>query len=116
MKTSKTVALTGLLGAALAVTTAVAAPATAASAHQQTQAHAMVACAYYDGNDVTSRGDTGKRVQEVQCLLNYWGYNVDVDGDFGPATEQAVRAFQAKRHLRADGIVGPRTWKALHGN
>ncbi|MGW7008004.1 peptidoglycan-binding domain-containing protein [Streptomyces sp. NPDC054933] len=114
MKTRKTVALTGLLGAALAVTTAVAAPASAAPAHQQTQAHAMVACAYYDGKDVTSRGDMGKRVQEVQCLLDYWGYNVD--GDFGPATERAVRAFQGARQLHADGIVGPRTWKALHGN
>jgi peptidoglycan hydrolase-like protein with peptidoglycan-binding domain len=35
------------------------------------------------------------------------------DGDFGPATEQPVRAFQERVHLSADGIAGPHTWQLL---
>ncbi|MGI9517456.1 MAG: peptidoglycan-binding protein [Pirellulaceae bacterium] len=33
--------------------------------------------------------------------------------DFGPATKSAVKAFQKKKSLDADGIVGPDTWMAL---
>ncbi|MFF4734758.1 peptidoglycan-binding protein [Streptomyces sp. NPDC001262] len=114
-RTRRTTALTGLLGAALAVTTAVAVPAAAAPAHEQpAQRAGYIGCLYYDGNDVVSRGDQGKKVQEVQCLLVYWGYDIEVDGDFGPATERAVRGFQGRHHLHVDGIVGPRTWRALH--
>jgi len=82
-----------------------------------------VACGYYSGKVETVRGDQGNRVREVQCLLVYWGYSVGssgVDGDFGPATESAVRKFQSDTYsvcgppgLVSDGRVGKHTWSAL---
>jgi hypothetical protein len=38
------------------------------------------------------------------------GYALTADGDFGPKTEQQVKAFQWDSGLTADGIVGPVTW------
>ena len=40
------------------------------------------------------------------------GYNIEADGDFGKATDIATKDFQAAQHLRADGKVGDRTYKA----
>ena len=39
---------------------------------------------------------------------------VSVDGSYGAATERAVRAFQQKQNLTADGVVGQTTWNALY--
>jgi peptidoglycan hydrolase-like protein with peptidoglycan-binding domain len=59
------------------------------------------------------RGDTEHPVRTLQHLLRAHGKNVAVDGLFGPATDAAVRTFQASRGLAVDGIVGPHTWSAL---
>jgi peptidoglycan hydrolase-like protein with peptidoglycan-binding domain len=38
---------------------------------------------------------------------------VQIDGIFGPQTEQAVRGFQDALDITVDGVVGPVTWRAL---
>lgn len=50
-------------------------------------------------------------VERLQRILG-----LSVDGDFGPNTDKAVRAFQAKHKLTVDGVVGPNTWKVLEGS
>lgn len=61
------------------------------------------------------RGNRGLAVQALQRQLRFhYGYkSVKVDGVFGASTKTAVKNFQAKRKLVADGIVGLSTWKAL---
>lgn len=58
-------------------------------------------------------GDSGPVIAALQHLLNFKGQNLNVDGDFGPQTRNAVIAFQNQSGLSADGIVGPLTWSAL---
>lgn len=54
-------------------------------------------------------------VRGVQRRLIQLGFDPgEIDGDFGDATEAAVKAFQEKYDLDADGIVGPLTWAALN--
>ena len=60
-------------------------------------------------------GDQGSEVAEIQGQLAELGYDLDADGDYGPATEAAVKAFQASMGLEADGLVGESTYRALLG-
>lgn len=55
----------------------------------------------------------GSDVKYVQERLNNHGAKVVVDGEYGPKTAAAVKAFQKASKLTADGIVGPKTWAAL---
>src|SRR5712671_5272866 len=64
---------------------------------------------------VLRRGCQGAEVRMLQQALNARPYirHIDEDGFFGPKTEEAVRAFQHKVHVTADGIVGPVTYALL---
>jgi hypothetical protein len=61
-----------------------------------------------DGNPTLRRGATGDDVKRLQKLLG-----VLQDGDFGAQTEAKVREAQRQAGLVPDGIVGPKTWRAL---
>lgn len=52
-------------------------------------------------------GSTGRHVEVIQRFLG-----ITVDGEFGPATQAAVRNYQRARGLTVDGVVGPATWAA----
>lgn len=65
---------------------------------------------------VLRRGNKGEDVKKLQKLLLEKGYSVGscgVDGDFGSATQAAVKAFQKANKLTVDGVVGAKTWAAL---
>lgn len=69
---------------------------------------------------VLRRGDKGPAVAALQSLLNGAGVTVNgaklaEDGIFGSGTEIAVRAFQADRGLKVDGLAGPDTLAAFEG-
>ena len=62
------------------------------------------------------RGMVGWDVSIVQFLLHRRGLRVGgIDGIYGRGTQQAVRSFQRRAALAADGIVGPATTRALAG-
>ena len=60
------------------------------------------------------RGSRGEIVRQIQKALCGAGFHVGViDGIFGQMTEDAVKEFQSKNNLKADGIVGPATLAKL---
>jgi hypothetical protein len=60
-------------------------------------------------------GDRSQAVRNLQKSLNQHGAKLNVDGDYGDATEHAVRAYQIKVGLVADGVAGSKTLSALTG-
>lgn len=68
----------------------------------------------YAGQPVVKKGASGNEVLQIQTKLKSYGYYTGaLDGDFGPATCNAVISFQADCGLTVDGIVGPETLRAL---
>jgi murein L,D-transpeptidase YcbB/YkuD len=65
----------------------------------------------FPGTDIAMYS-TGHEVSTWQEQLKSLGHDLAVDGDFGPLTDEATRAFQTSKGLTVDGIVGPHTWHA----
>ena len=67
-----------------------------------------------------SKGEDVTRLQNLLVKCGYWLGQWGVDGDFGTATEKAVKLFQADhkdadgKPLVVDGVVGRKTWEALY--
>jgi peptidoglycan hydrolase-like protein with peptidoglycan-binding domain len=58
-----------------------------------------------------AEGATGAEVSRLQHGLTVVGtFAGTIDGDFGPITAAAVRAYQTQRSITVDGIVGDQTW------
>ena len=65
-----------------------------------------------------SKGCVGEDVKALQILLIGRGYSCGwygADGDFGGATDTAVKAYQKDKGLEIDGIVGKATMSSLLG-
>lgn len=60
-------------------------------------------------NGVGTTAHPDARVKRLQTLLHV----VPADGAFGPRTDKAVRAFQARKHLLVDGVAGPASLRAM---
>ena len=65
-------------------------------------------------DDSLRKGATGSAVKDLQTKLKKLGfYNAYVDGSYGDTTVAAVKAFQKKYNLTADGVAGSETLKKL---
>ncbi len=65
-------------------------------------------------------GSSGRAVRELQYYLYVLSFyfpsipRIAIDGQYGPATTAAVRAYQRLFSLTADGVVGPATWSSIY--
>lgn len=62
---------------------------------------------------ILRKGAVGEEVRLLQTMLNFHGAEIEADSSFGPATHEALIAFQKSRSLEADGSAGPATWNEL---
>lgn len=63
---------------------------------------------------LSRQGSRGSEVRQIQTKLKQWGYyDGAVDGVFGSKTTAAVKLFQQRNGLTADGVAGPATLAAM---
>lgn len=62
---------------------------------------------------MTTLGDKGPEVSQLQKYLSMLGYDLVIDGNFGNKTLRSLKAFQKKYGLAVDGLAGPQTFSAL---
>jgi zinc D-Ala-D-Ala carboxypeptidase len=73
--------------------------------------------ACYTWSRTLKQGMSGGDVKQLQIRIAGWvsyGENLALDGDFGPATEAALKRFQNNYGLNADGIAGSGTYSKLY--
>ena len=69
--------------------------------------------------DTIKKGDIGNDVKLLQRMLKSYGYKdksghvLEIDGNAGESTVYALKKYQTKHDLTADGVCGPKTWKKL---
>ncbi len=68
---------------------------------------------YAFGERSLRRGDRGEDVLALQEILGTLGFATGTDGDFGPATETQVRAYEEERGMVVDGVVAPRQARSM---
>lgn len=75
----------------------------------------LILISMYSVTFATSKfGSSGEEVKQIQTKLKDWGYySGSIDGIYGSQTVNAVKNFQSKNGLTADGIAGEQTLKAL---
>ena len=61
-----------------------------------------------------AKGSKGEEVTRLQSALKALNYPIYVDGDFGAATEAAVKLFQGVHDLTCDGVAGSETLSVLY--
>ena len=88
--------------------------------HRQTTPANRANTAFHDAAPVHGQGDNSATMRQLQTDLRHLGYTdakgkpLKADGEFGPATQAAVEAFQRDHHLTVDGKAGPKTLETLH--
>lgn len=74
----------------------------------------MAALLCLNAGALSRQGSRGSEVRQIQTKLKQWGYyDGAVDGIFGSKTTAAVKLFQQRNGLTADGIAGPATLAAM---
>src|SRR5690625_4316381 len=83
---------------------------------QTALAPAANADACYTWDRTLQQGDSGSDVRELQIrVAAYHGYSgLAIDGEFGPATDAAVKGFQQEYGLAVDGIAGSQTYSQIY--
>lgn len=81
----------------------------------RTIAHGIAFTQPDDAPPVLRRGMASAAVEALQRALAAAGSPIAIDGDFGPGTEAALKAFQRAKGLADDGVAGQATWAALGG-
>ena len=60
-------------------------------------------------------GTKGPLAAAIQAALCEAGQSLEIDGEFGRKTENALREYQKKNGLEVDGVAGPATYAKLLG-
>lgn len=68
---------------------------------------------YQKPSSLVKRNQRGEMVKWMQWELVESGFNIRIDGIYGPATETALKSFQRSAKIGVDGICGPQTISAL---